>query len=263
MVQGYTQDSESRGLEFEVVGQVLPGWSVSINYSKNKTVRSNIASEYRTYLDAHKAYWKRFADYSLTQNPAAAGVERAPSSVNWRTPAEIAATGDFTVNTDSVNEALADAEQLFFDNPHVFEGRRFVGDPLHSVNLRTRYDFRQGTLKGLSVGAGTRLRFGRVAGARTDYTLPAGADYTDTWNGRTVDRIATVNAKDQAVYDLQLTYSLPILQRKVRWQIQLNIKNVLDQRELIVNNLHPATLTPLTYRYQDPRQFVLTNTVNF
>lgn len=265
MVQGYTQDSESRGLELEVVGQVLPGWSVSVNYSKNESVRSNIASEYRAYLDTHKAYWKKFADYSLTQNPAASGVERAPSAVNWNTPAVIAATGDFTANTDSVGEALADAEQLFFDNPHVFEGRRFVGDPLHSINLRTRYDFREGKLKGLSVGAGTRLRYGRVAGARTDYTLASAADYTAAWNDRTINKVATVDAKDQAVYDLQLTYSLPlpIAQRKVRWQIQLNVKNLLDQRELIVNNVHPTTLAPLTYRYQDPRQFVLTNTFDF
>ncbi len=77
-----------------------------------------------------------------------------------------------------MNKARADAEQLFFDNPHVFDGRRFVGDPLHSSNLRTRYDFREGTLKGLSVGADTRLRYGRVAGARTDYTLATAADYT-------------------------------------------------------------------------------------
>ena len=49
----------------------------------------------------------------------------------------------------------------------------------------------------------------------------------------------------------------------MRWLIQLNVKNVLDQRELIVNNVHPTTLAPLTYRYQDPRQFVLTNTFSF
>ena len=49
----------------------------------------------------------------------------------------------------------------------------------------------------------------------------------------------------------------------MRWLVQLNVKNVLDQRELIVNNVHPTTLAPLTYRYQDPRQFVLTNTFTF
>ena len=262
-VQGYTQDSESRGLELEVVGQPIPGWSISVNYSKNETLRSNIAPEYRAYIDTHKAYWKKYRDLSLTQNANQPLPQRAPGFQDWNTPAVINSTGDFTANTDSINEAIADAETAFFDNPHVFEGKRFVGDPLHNINLRTRYDFREGAIKGLSVGAGTRLRFGRVAGARTDYSITPGSDYTDTWNGRTIDKVSTVNAKDQNVYDLQVSYSLPILQRKVRWNIQLNVNNVLDQRELIVNNVHPRTLAPLTYRYQDPRQFILTNTFNF
>ncbi len=262
-VQGYTQDSESRGLELEVVGQPIPGWSISVNYSKNETLRSNIAPEYRAYIDTHKAYWKKYRDLSLTQNANQPLPQRAPGFQDWNTAAVINTTGDFTVNTDSINEAIADAETAFFDNPHVFEGKRFVGDPLHNINLRTRYDFREGVIKGLSVGAGTRLRFGRVAGARTDYSITPGSDYTDTWNGRTIDKVSTVNAKDQNVYDLQVSYSLPILQRKVRWNIQLNVNNVLDQRELIVNNVHPRTLAPLTYRYQDPRQFILTNTFSF
>ncbi len=262
-VQGYTQDSESKGLEFELVGRLVEGWSVSVNYSKNKTTRTNIASEYRAYIDHHKAYWKKYGDYSITQNANTPGVDLAPSSVNWNTPAVISATGDFTANTDSINEAIADTEQLFFDNPFVFEGKRFVGDPLHNINLRTRYDFREGKLKGFSVGGGTRLRLGRVAGARTDYSITPGSDYTDKWNGRTINQVSTVNAKDQNVYDLQLSYSLPIANRKVRWGIQLNVNNVLDQRELIVNNVHPRTLAPLTYRYQDPRQFILTNTFSF
>ncbi len=262
-VQGYTQDSESRGLEFEVVGRIVDGWSVSVNYSKNQTMRTNIAPEYRAYLDAHKATWKRYGTYAITQNANTPGIDFAPSSTDWRTPADIAATGDFTVNTDSINEALADTEQLFFDNPHVFEGKRFVGDPLHSVNLRTRYDFREGVLKGFSIGGGTRWRLGRVAGARTDYSITPGSDYTDTWNGRTIDKVSTVDAKDQNVYDLQLSYAFPILQRKVRWSVQLNVNNLLDQRELIVNNTHPRTLAPITYRYQDPRQFILTNTFSF
>ncbi len=63
-----------------------------------------------------------------------------------------------------------------------------------------------------------------------------------------------MDTKDQVVFDLQLTSTLPLplAPWKVRWQIQLNVKNV-----------HPTTFAPLTYRYQDPRQFVLTNTFDF
>ena len=112
-------------------------------------------------------------------------------------------------------------------------------------------------------GGGTRLRLGRVAGARTDYTITPGSDFTDTWNGRTIDKVTTVDAKDQHVYDLQVSYNVPLSDRRFRWSVQLNVNNLLDQRELIVNNVHPRTLAPITYRYQDPRQFILTNTVSF
>ena len=104
---------------------------------------------------------------------------------------------------------------------------------------------------------------GRVAGARTDYTITPGSDFTDKWNGRTIDKVTTVDAKDQNVYDVQVAYNVPLADRRFRWSVQLNVNNLLDQRELIVNNVHPRTLVPLTYRYQDPRQFILTNTVSF
>jgi len=75
--------------------------------------------------------------------------------------------------------------------------------------------------------------------------------------------VTTVNAKDQSVYDAQVGYSRSLFKNKIKWSIQLNVNNLTNQRELIVNNLHPRTLAPLTYRYQDPRQFILTNTVSF
>ena len=263
MVQGYTQNSESRGTEIEIVGQVTSGWSLSVNFAQNNSTRTNMAPEYRAYIDHWKPYWLKYRDLSITQNINQPRPQRAPGFQDWNTPAIIAGTGDFTLNTDSVNEAIADAESAFFDNPYVFEGKRFVGDPLYTVNLRTRYDFREGFLKGFSIGGGTRWRVNRIAGARTDYSVTPGSDFTDKWNGRTIDRVTLVSAKDQNVYDLQLGYSRQVFSRKVRWSAQLNINNVLDQRELIVNNIHPRTLSPLTFRYQDPRQFVLTNTFGF
>ena len=261
-VQGYMQDGESRGYELEIVGQPLPGWSVSVNYSRNETVRSNMATEYRAYIDKYKPEWLKYRDFALTQTTAP-GVEKASSFTDWQSAATVLATGDVTVNTDSINEAIADTEALFYDNPHTFEGKRFVGDPLHNFNLRTRYEFKEGALKGFTVGAGTRIRKGRIAGARSDYTYAPGSTFTDTWNGRISDSVTMVEAKDQNAYDLQLGYSRSVFSRKIRWNIQLNVNNLTNQRELIVNNINPRTLVPLTYRYQDPRQFILTNTFSF
>ncbi len=77
------------------------------------------------------------------------------------------------------------------------------------------------------------------------------------------DQTSSVNAADQNVYDAQIGYTLAILRKKVRWSIQLNVNNLTNQRELVVNNTDPITLAPVQYRYQDPRQFILTNTFSF
>lgn len=262
-ITGYAQDSDSRGFELEVVGQLVRGWSVSANFSKTESKRSNVMRELRNYLDYWRPYWLKYKDLALTQNPNVAGAELAPSANDWRTRAEIDATSDFTINTDSINEAIADTESAFFDNPHIFDGRRFIGDNKYNLNLRTRYDFSAGALKGLSIGGGLRMRRGRVAGARSDYEFTAGSSYTDAWNGRSINKVVLVEAVDQNLFDLQVGYNLALLGRKVRWAVQLNITNLTNERDLIVNNSHPRTLAPLTYRYQDPRQFILTNTFHF
>ena len=129
--------------------------------------------------------------------------------------------------------------------------------------MRTRYDVREGFAKGLSIGGGVRFRAGRVAGAKAVWHFAPGTSYTDVLNGRVIDKTETVTAADQEVYDAQLAYSLKILNSRVLWRIQLNVNNVTNQRELVVNNTDPITLAPTQYRYQDPRQFTLTNTFSF
>jgi len=69
--------------------------------------------------------------------------------------------------------------------------------------------------------------------------------------------------KSRYYMDLNTSYRLRMFHDKVRCRLQLNVNNVFDQREFIVNNVNPRTLAPITYRYQDPRQFVLTNTFSF
>jgi hypothetical protein len=262
-VQGYTYDSATKGYELEIVGEIVPGWSVSLNYSKTESVWSNVAQEARAYLNEWKGYWLKYKDLATAQSAATPGADYRTFQ-DFRAPADIVATADFTVNTDTINEQIVDLENNLFNNPYVFEGRRFIGDNKHNLNLRSRYDFKSGPVRGLSLGAGMRLRKGRVAGAVTTYELPADiATYADAANGRKVTGTRLTEAVDQALFDLQITYRRKIWRDKVNWTVQLNVNNVTDEDRFIVNNAHPSTGEPITYRYQDPRQFILTNTFSF
>jgi outer membrane receptor protein involved in Fe transport len=119
-------------------------------------------------------------------------------------------------------------------------------------------------MKGLSVGAGMRLRKNRIAGAVSDFDLPSDTNaYLRKANGRTVKSTRLTEATDQAIFDLQVTYRPRIKLRKLGWTIQLNVNNLTDEDEFIVNNAHPSTGEPVTYRYQDPRQIIVTNTFSF
>ena len=89
------------------------------------------------------------------------------------------------------------------------------------------------------------------------------SSFSDIWNGRVINQVSIVTSPDRNVCDFQIGYTRPILNRRLHRRIQLNINNVTDQRESIMNGTHPRTLEPVTYRYQDPRQFILTNTFNF
>ena len=258
------RDSESKGTELEIVGQPLKGWSVSLNYANAKSAQSNIGRDFRAYLDHWKPYWFQYRNLALNQNANLPGPEYAAGSDNWTTEGVLRTTNVLSTSIDSINESVANIESIFFQSAPIFEGRPFIGEPRHSFNFRTRYDFQTGILKGLSVGGGVRMRKGRAAGAMAVWTLAPGTNYADAYNGRVVERTETVTAADQNVYDLQIGYGRPILKdKRVMWRVQLNVNNVINQRELIVNNTDPATLQPRQYRYQDPRQYMLTNTFSF
>jgi outer membrane receptor protein involved in Fe transport len=259
----YTESSDTRGTELELVGSPVKGWTISVNYSKNESTRAGLAKEWRNYLNHWKPYWLQFGDLSLSQNVNLPGAELSASPADFRTPDEILATADYTINRDSVLEAVVDAESEFYEGVEKFDGNRFIGDPKHNYNLRTRYDFSQGKLKGLSVGLGVRIRTGRVAGAKTSFSVPAGSDYTAEKNGREISAITIVEAEDQNVYDAQIGYKMKLFNGKVRWDIQLNVNNLTNERKLITQTSHAVTLAPLLARYQDPRQFILTNTFSF
>jgi outer membrane receptor protein involved in Fe transport len=260
--QGYLLDSKTEGYELEIVGQPVKGWSVSLNFSQSESIRSRIASEVRAHIDQWKSLWLNYRNWSLTQSGTNTAAPTLGSFQDFNSTATADVTGDYTINSDTINERLVDVENNFFNNPYAFEGQRFIGDNKYNFNARTRYDFRTGALKGVSLGVGARWRAGRVAGAIPQYTYNSGSSLTDTWNGRTITGVRLIEAKDSIIYDFQASYRTRF-NKKFDWMIQFNIDNVLDKTPRIVNNTDPRTGNATTYRYQDPRRFIVTNTLSF
>ena len=62
--------------------------------------------------------------------------------------------------------------------------------------------------------------------------------------------------------DLWIRHSRKILDDKVDWRIQLNVRNVLDNDDLIVTAMDGDGL-PSRIRIMNPMNFRLTSTFNF
>lgn len=127
------------------------------------------------------------------------------------------------------------------------DGRANNGTMKYRANAYTTYTFNQGQLKGFAVGGGAQL-FGRqvignVAGQPFDY----------------------IYGDERLIATAHLSYAGKF--NKVRYRVQLNATNLLNNRDLIYTNVvRPTGLTydvRNSYHYQEPRRLILSTTFDF
>ena len=120
----------------------------------------------------------------------------------------------------------------------------------------TNYRFSEGALKGVGVGSSLNYRSARTIGylatsaglSRPDAPIKGATSWdTGLWisYGRTI-KLATA--------------------RPIRWRVQLNVRNVLDDRDLEpISGLDDGTGRGevIRWRVPEPRTFVLSNTLEF
>ncbi len=232
LLQGFavTDDTESKGYEFEFTANPLPNWRIGFNAAKTNAVISNVGG---SALDGLVSYMDtvmagpagdliRFnSDYS------AANELRADWS-GWR--------GQYT---------LLKLEQKT-DAPELRQWR---------YNLITNYDFNRGLLKGLGVGGGYRWQDKVVIGypVIANPTNPnlASFDLTKPFYGPSEDAI-----------DLWISYEHKIT-KKINWKIQLNVYNVGKKDNLIPISVEPDGHTWAAARIAPVQEWQLSNTFMF
>jgi outer membrane receptor for monomeric catechols len=127
------------------------------------------------------------------------------------------------------------------------EGRTLNGTVEKIGNIYTTYSFREGRLKGLSIGGGANHRGKQVVGNVAN----------QPFNYRYAKPYTIVSAHTS--YDLRLG--------KVRTRLQLNVANLLDEDDVVytayTSNAAAGGDVPNTFRYQTPRKYSLTATFNF
>jgi outer membrane receptor protein involved in Fe transport len=153
------------------------------------------------------------------------------------------------------------------------EGRANSQEVAWRGNLTSSYRFQSGILKGLRVGGSLRYRGDRILGywnktvSAADLSqdpilgapglFPAGASLTLADTSRPIRGGATLNT------DAVLGYSAALFKKSIRWNVSLNVRNLLNDDKLIAQNGLSAAQTPIVFQYPEPRIFLLTNSFDF
>ncbi len=255
-----TEDQISKGWEVEFTANPTKNWRFTLNASETKASRSNVGgaalTEFVTY--ANEYHNKRYVPVS---GPGAGVISVADGLYSDGTPgptyhfreataeeiaadrANIDSTGSGTVNTTfggignfptwsgggGRNGSMVSWNSNFYSKYLLLKLQEGANTPelrRWRVNFVTNYNFTEGMLKGVNIGAGYRWQDKIAIGypvveIQGGSTEEIGFDTNNPYFGPTQDAI-----------DLWIGYERR-LTSKINWRIQLNVRNLGDGKKLI------------------------------
>lgn len=225
-----TEDSISKGWEFELNANPTRTWRISVNASKTNAVRTNIGgTELRRFAAAYEDFLLNQGGGDLRIWWGGAGNETALFQYNQNIGAEL------------TSRTLQEGTNV----PELREWR---------VNAISTYEFDRGWLKGFSVGGGVRWQDSVTIGFTpiTDPTNP---------NKISFDLAQPFTAPTETNIDLWAGYTRKLTE-KINWRIQFNITNVGKDNDLIGVTSQPDGTTA-GQRIAPHQQWSVTNTFTF
>jgi outer membrane receptor protein involved in Fe transport len=257
-----SSDSESKGYEARIVANITRNWRFVANYSYTDFMRKNVGAEIAAWYGLKKV------DGTLVQGVRqdatgryvvdASAYEPGKTVAKWlelgaqRPQANVSVlqtTGGVTIAQEifdmvnTMNGELEDEEKRWGLRPH-------------KVSLFTAYDFKEGRLKGFTVGGGWRWRTANVIGS-------------DSKGNEIFGRAIRAN-------DVLLAYTRKFERLPGRVRFQLNISNILDETDILPVRIASGATAPdgfnvpggrgLGYSRYDlvaPREFRFTTTWSY
>ena len=232
LLQGFavTDDTESKGYEFELTANPLPNWRIAFNAAKTQAVISNVGG---AALDGLVSYMDNLmagpaGDLIRFNSDYSAANELRTDWSAWR--------GQYT---------LLKLEQGT-DAPELRDW---------SLNFITDYMFDRGVIKGLGVGGGYRWQDKVVIGYPVvpNATNPTLASF---------NLAAPYYGPALGYCDLWINYERKVT-KKVDWRIQLNVFNVGKHDGLIPISVEPDGHTWAAARIAPVQEWQLSNTFFF
>lgn len=245
------QDYVAEGYEFTLTANPTPQWRLTLNAGAQTNQQSNIGPVLKKYWAEYEPVWRSFPSRDLNGN----GVIDA--TLPTTPQAQIERFLDRSGGTEAPTIGqLIDAYGAGVGRIAASSGVSTASIPKWSGNFVTNYRFATGWLKGVGLGGSLSYRGPRTIG----FLLSPEGLYRPN-----------LAIKGETTWDTGLwcsyarTFKLTA-SRAVRWRVQLNVRNVLDDRDLEpVTGLDDGAGRGevIRWRVPEPRTFVLSNALEF
>lgn len=219
------QDKIAKGIEVDVTYNPTPQWRISLNVGEQETVNDNTGAATRQMMDELAAVWGGTAG-------------RLPLGINT--------TNDLGTNYNGINVNVRKQELL--DGGPAPEQRRW------RFNAITNYTFKGGRLDNVRIGGAYRWQDKAAIG----FPIILGPDGVSG----IIDVMNPYLGEAEVNVDLWVGYRRKILNDKVQWNVQLNVKNVGRGNKLIPVSAQPDG-SMAAARISSPQFWTITNTFEF
>jgi hypothetical protein len=232
-------DFSSEGMEIEGVWNPTENWTFMFNVAQQEAIKTNVLKSWQEYFDIREPQWLAMGD-----------LLSRPNTYQSDNPMTIFRQTRTTQWARLLQQTLREGALL----DEVREWR---------FNLATSYRFSQDSaLKGWAVGGGYRWQDEVGVGFRNgiltgDPRLPVGLDEIAV-----ADVTQPLFGPSESNADLWVRHSRKIFDDKVDWRIQLNIRNVLNNDDLIITSMS-GDGQPSRIRIMNPINYRLTSTFKF
>jgi hypothetical protein len=236
---GNVADTVSEGWEFEGTFNPTSNWRITFNAAMQEARKSNVGADFTEFITKNLPLWKDGNGKLATNIRDMEGLE----DITYFNAFGTSQLGNLAI----INMYVPYLNALAANGSPVQELRRW------RFNAVTNYDFRSGPLKGWSVGGAARWQ-DRVA-----IGFPAKQNAGGAW---VYDVSKPYYGSNEINYDCWLRYSRRILKDKIRWGVQINVRDLFGSDDLIAVTAQPNGAVA-SARIPQPNKWTITNTIEF
>ena len=242
--QTATTNAVAEGFEIDIVGNLTPNWRLSLNVGQQETVTSNSAPIYDQVIQETLDNLLDLGIYWLAQAPNL-NLTGTPGDAEQRVP-----NADITFSQQYIQNAASPvAAARSKDGTVSQEQREWRG------NLATNYAFSGDTwLKGFEIGGAVRYQ-SKAAVGYEQLDLDGDGIYLPKLDD-------PIYGPSETRGDIWLRYRRKLLDNKVDWTIQLNMRNVIGDTDPIPIWANPDR-SFARFRNPPTRDVFLSNTFKF